>query len=227
MGKELREIIKNITTLHLKKYKSYVFGQNLTGVGWVAGTLPKLYEKDGIIELPTSDVAAGGFITGAALMKKKPIYIIRYQGFNWFNCIFIINYACKSKAIWKIPAPMLIRGMSLEGLIGPVAGSSQISIFYKMPGIKIVSPMSPIEYEKAYQSFEKNDDVCIIPAHKVKKVDVTGAGDTVIAAFALATSKTEKIVDAAKFANAAAAVIVQKFGTQTASIKEIESLLSK
>ena len=74
---------------------------------------------------------------------------------------------------------------------------------------------------------EKNDDVCIIPAHKVKKVDVTGAGDTVIAAFALATSKTEKIVDAAKFANAAAAVIVQKFGTQTASIKEIESLLSK
>lgn len=74
---------------------------------------------------------------------------------------------------------------------------------------------------------ERNDDVCIIPAHKVKKIDVTGAGDTVIAAFALAASKTEKIVDAAKFANAAAAVIVQKFGTQTASIKEIKSLLSK
>ena len=166
MGKELREIIKNITALHLKKYKSYVFGQNLTGVGWVAGTLPKLYEKDGIIELPTSDVAAGGFITGAALMKKKPIYIIRYQGFNWFNCIFIINYACKSKAIWKIPAPMLIRGMSLEGSIGPVAGSSQISIFYKMPGIKIVSPMSPFEYEKAYHSFEKNDDVYYFSEHR-------------------------------------------------------------
>ena len=74
---------------------------------------------------------------------------------------------------------------------------------------------------------EKNEDVCIIPAHRVKKIDVTGAGDTVIAAFALATSKTENIVDAAKFANAAAAVIVQKLGTQTTSIKEIESLLSK
>lgn len=74
---------------------------------------------------------------------------------------------------------------------------------------------------------EKNDDVCIIPAHKVKKVDVTGAGDTVIAAFALAISKTENIIDAAKFANAAAAVIVQKFGTQTANVKEIESLLPK
>ena len=166
MGKELKEIIKNITASHLKKYKSFVFGQNLTGVGWVAGTLPKLYEKDGVIELPTSDVSAGGFVTGAALMKKRPIYIIRYQGFNWFNCIFIINYACKSKEIWKIPAPMLIRGMSQEGSIGPVAGSSQISMFYKMPGIKIVSPMSPFEYEKAYQSFEEDDDVYYFSEHR-------------------------------------------------------------
>ena len=103
MAKTLKDIIKEITYYHLKKNKSYVFGQSLTGVGWVAGTLPKLYEKDGVIELPTSDVAAGGFVTGAGLMKKRPFYIIRYQGFNWFNCIFIINYACKSREIWKIP----------------------------------------------------------------------------------------------------------------------------
>ena len=166
MGKELREVIKTITSKHLKKYKSFVFGQNLTGVGWVAGTLPKLYEKDGIIELPTSDVSAGGFVTGSALMKKRPIYIIRYQGFNWFNCIFIINYACKSKEIWKIPAPMFIRGMSQEGSIGPVAGSSQISIFYKMPGIKIISPMTPKEYLKAYENFEKDTDVYYISEHR-------------------------------------------------------------
>ena len=166
MAKTLRDIIKEITYYHLKKNKSYVFGQSLTGVGWVAGTLPKLYEKDGVIELPTSDVAAGGFITGAGLMKKRPFYIIRYQGFNWFNCIFIINYACKSKEIWKIPCPIFIRGMSLEGSIGPVAGSSQLSIFYKMPGIKIVSPMTIGEYKKAYQNFMKNDDVIYISEHR-------------------------------------------------------------
>tara|TARA_B100000989_G_scaffold299007_1_gene291880 strand:+ start:4231 stop:5139 length:909 start_codon:yes stop_codon:yes gene_type:complete len=166
MAKELREVIKNITTQHLKKYKSFVFGQNLTGVGWVAGTLPRLYEKDGVIELPTSDVASGGFVTGAALMKKKPIYIIRYQGFNWFNCIFIINYASKSKEIWKVPSPILVRGMSQEGSIGPVAGSSQISIFYKMPGIKIVSPMTPKEYIKAYRSFERDNDVYYFSEHR-------------------------------------------------------------
>ena len=60
MGKELRDTIKDITHRHLKKFKSQVFGQNLTGVGWVAGTLPKLFEKDGVIELPMADVAGGG-----------------------------------------------------------------------------------------------------------------------------------------------------------------------
>ena len=116
MGKELRQTIKKITSYHLKKNKSQVFGQNLTGVGWVAGTLPKLFEKDGVIELPMADVAGGGIVTGSALMGKRPIYIIRYQGYNWFNCIFIVNYACKSNAIWKIPCPMMIRGISSEAV---------------------------------------------------------------------------------------------------------------
>ena len=113
MARKLKQTINEITFSHLKKNKSQVFGQNLTAVGWVADTLPKLYENDGVIELPMADVAGGGIVTGAALMGKRPIYIIRYQGYNWFNCIFIINYACKSKELWKIPAPMFIRGISI------------------------------------------------------------------------------------------------------------------
>ena len=97
MEMKLKDTIKKITFDHLIKKKGQVFGQNLTGVGWVAGTLPKLYEKNGVIELPMADVAGGGIVTGSALMGKRPFYIIRYQGYNWFNCIFIVNYACKSK----------------------------------------------------------------------------------------------------------------------------------
>ena len=44
MGKELRDTIKDITHRHLKKFKSQVFGQNLTGVGWVRYA-SKLFEK--------------------------------------------------------------------------------------------------------------------------------------------------------------------------------------
>jgi len=166
MEQSLRETIKIITKKHLKKFNSLVFGQNLTAVGWVDNTLPKLHEKDGVIELPMADVADGGIVTGAALMKKKPFYIIRYQGYNWFNMIFIINYACKSKEIWKRPCPIFIRGISLEGSIGPVAGSSHVSIFYKMPGIKIYSPTTSIEYKKVYKKFIKDDAVYYISEHR-------------------------------------------------------------
>ena len=166
MGKTLKETIKKITYRHLKKNKGQVFGQNLTGVGWVAGTLPQLYEKDGVIELPMADVAGGGIVTGAALMGGRPFYIIRYQGYNWFNCIFIVNYACKSKEIWKIPAPIFIRGIASEGSIGPVAGSSHISIFYKMPGIRIYSPMTSREYAKVYGEFMKKSDVFYVSEHR-------------------------------------------------------------
>ena len=166
MVKSLRETIKKITFKHLKRKNYQVFGQNLTDVGWVAGTLPKLFEKDGVIELPMADIAGGGIVTGSALVGRRPIYIIRYQGYNWFNCTFIVNYACKSKEIWKIPAPIFIRGISSEGSIGPVAGSSHISIFYKMPGIKIYSPMTSKEYEKVYKEFMSKDDVFYISEHR-------------------------------------------------------------
>ena len=97
MVKTVRETIKFIVKDHLLKFNGLAFGQCLTAVGWVGGTLPELYEKEGMIELATSDVSNGGIVVGAGLMNKRPIYIIRYQGFNWYNCPMIINYACKSK----------------------------------------------------------------------------------------------------------------------------------
>jgi len=71
-------------------------GQSLTAVGWVGNTLP---ERNDMVEFPTSDVAQSGFITGMALAGKRPIYIIRYQGFLWYNAATIVNYAMKSKEI--------------------------------------------------------------------------------------------------------------------------------
>lgn len=166
MEKNLRETIKDTIRKHLKTKKGKVFGQCLTAVGWVGGTLPELYEKDGMIELSMADVADGGFVVGAALMKSRPIYVIRYQGFNWYNCPMIINYACKSKEVWKIPCPIFVRSIAMEGGIGPVAGSSHHSLYYRMPGVKIVSPMTPKEFKSVYKAFMNNDDVYYVSEHR-------------------------------------------------------------
>ena len=65
------------------------------------------------------------------------------------------------------------------------------------------------------------DEVLHVPAHPVKEIDVTGAGDTVAAALALALARGEDILEAARFANAAAAVVVTKSGTARPSLAEI------
>ena len=166
MAKTVRETIKNVVRNHLTENNGLAFGQCLSAVGWVGGTLPELYEKDGMIELSMADVAGGGIVVGSALAGRRPFYIIRYQGFNWYNSPIIVNYACKSKEIWKVPCPIFIRSIAMEGGIGPVAGSSHHSLYYRMPGVKIISPMTPKEYERAYEEFMEEDDVYYISEHR-------------------------------------------------------------
>ena len=120
MGPTVRDTIKSITKEHLSG-GSRCYGQCLTAVGWVGGTLPRLYEKDGMTELSMADVAGGGIVVGAALAGERPIYVVRYQGFQWYNSPIIANYAMKSKEIWQRPCPLLVRSIAMEGGIGPVA----------------------------------------------------------------------------------------------------------
>jgi transketolase C-terminal domain/subunit len=54
----------------------------------------------------------------------------------------------------------------MEGSIGPVAGSSHHAMYYRMPGIKIFSPMTSLEYETCYQNFMKDDSVYYISEHR-------------------------------------------------------------
>ena len=46
MAKSVRETIKEITRTHLTERNGLCFGQCLTAVGWVGGTLPELYEEN-------------------------------------------------------------------------------------------------------------------------------------------------------------------------------------
>ncbi len=66
------------------------------------------------------------------------------------------------------------------------------------------------------------DDVELVPVHgAAEAVDVTGAGDTVIAALTLALAAGSNVVDAARLANVAGALVVQKQGTATVSRDEL------
>ena len=72
----------------------------------------------------------------------------------------------------------------------------------------------------------KEDFVHNIQALKIDNPDVTGAGDTVIAALSIAYAKTGDIIFASEFANVAAGLVVGKRGTATTSIEEIQKKLN-
>lgn len=62
--------------------------------------------------------------------------------------------------------------------------------------------------------YHDGDGICKVPSFIVPTVDTTGAGDTFNGAFAYAISKNKNVKAACNFANAAAALSVQKMGAQ-------------
>jgi D-glycero-beta-D-manno-heptose-7-phosphate kinase len=75
--------------------------------------------------------------------------------------------------------------------------------------------------------FSKKQKPHTIPTFAIEVYDVSGAGDTVIAALALAYSTGADVYDSVFFANTAAAIVVGKVGTATASPAEIIKFLKE
>jgi D-beta-D-heptose 7-phosphate kinase/D-beta-D-heptose 1-phosphate adenosyltransferase len=78
--------------------------------------------------------------------------------------------------------------------------------------------------ENGMTLFESDEKMTSIPAIATQVYDVSGAGDTVLAAGTLALSSGASFHEAAFLANLAAAVVVRKIGTATASLEEMENL---
>jgi len=75
--------------------------------------------------------------------------------------------------------------------------------------------------EQGMRLFEKNGRITHIPTVAQEVFDVSGAGDTVIAAFTLALSCGASKLEAAHIANFAAGIVVGKLGTAVTTRKEL------
>ncbi len=79
--------------------------------------------------------------------------------------------------------------------------------------------------ESGMALLEKGKELVAIPTTAKAVFDVTGAGDTVIAALALGLAARGSFADAAAFANIAAGVVVGKIGTATVNREELLAVL--
>lgn len=166
MGRTVAETIRTVTREHLEQRHGLLFGQCVTAVGWIGGTVPEMTEAQGIVELSMADVAGSGIAVGAALMQRRPIYVIRYQGFMWYNAATILNYAAKSKDLWGVPCPLLVRSIAMEGAIGPVASAAHHGMVARMPGIPVIAPMTSGEWMEGWNWFMNHDDPFYMSEHR-------------------------------------------------------------
>lgn len=105
-------------------------------------------------------------------------------------------------------AAILFKGMSTEEILAQYSGKVLMTL-----GSRGVA-------------YYENNEMKIVPAFKVTPVDTTGAGDTFNGAFAVARSDGKTMEESVRFANAAAAVSVQKIGAQGGMpyLKEVEEM---
>lgn len=76
--------------------------------------------------------------------------------------------------------------------------------------------------------YQRSQKPVRLPVHGPEDaVDVTGAGDTVIATFALAVGAGASFVEAARIANVAGGIVVQKPGTATVTRPELSRELAR
>ena len=164
MAATTAETIKKITQEHLTKNNGLLFGQCITAVGWIGGTVP---DCEGLVEIPMTDIAGPGFAVGAALKGRRPIFVVRYQGFMWYNASSFVNYAAKSKQVWGKPCPIFIRSLGMEGNgVGHTASSCNHSIFMHSSGLAVVAPITPKEYQSVWDHFMDHDDPIYVSEHR-------------------------------------------------------------
>ena len=191
MGNQtLAETIREISRKHLEEGNGLLMGQCISAVGWVNGTVP---DCKGIVELPMTDVAGAGFAVGAAMVGRRPIFVVRFQDFMMLNGSPLINYAAKSKELHGQPAPVFIRALASEG-IGPVHSGVLHSVFMHFPGIKVCAPMTPGEYTAIWNDFMTGDDPMYVSEHResFKNTDEmpdSGKGNAEITLFGISSPR--------------------------------------
>lgn len=149
---------------------------------------------------------------------------------NEKNIPVVVDPKGKNCGKYKGATAITPNNKEFNDMSGVVSFDSEESI--KNEALRLINE-NEIEYfihtrsEKGISVIEKETGLkSDYPTQTKEVIDVTGAGDTVVSVIALALGAGFNIGDAIILANAAASIVVSKFGTAQTTIEEIEEQLS-
>lgn len=149
-----------------------------------------------------------------------------------YGCKVIVNTAPYSKISDEflkktyMVTPNEVEAEELTGVhVDDLDSAKKAAEYFYSKGVKKV--IITLGSRGVFVSSDRNEQ--IIPAFKVKAVDTTGAGDAFNGGLLCALAEGKSVEEAARFANALAALSVQKLGTTPSmpTREEIESFLKE
>ncbi len=128
------------------------------------------FGEERVIDIPISELAIAGTITGAALVGMRPVGEIMFMDFITLASEQIVNQAAKIHFMFggKTAVPWVLRTPMGSGT-GAAAQHSQSleNWFVHIPGIKVVAPSTPYDAKGLLTAAIRDDNPVLFLEHKL------------------------------------------------------------
>lgn len=136
----------------------------------VTNSLLDTFGPERVIDTPISEASFTGMAVGAAVQGKRPVVEITFIDFSLLALDMIINQAAKYHFISgdTVHVPMVLRtqGGAGRGLAAQHSQSLE-SLFYHIPGLKVVMPSTPYDAKGLLITAIRDDDPVVFIEHKL------------------------------------------------------------
>jgi pyruvate dehydrogenase E1 component beta subunit len=149
-----------------------LIGEDVAGAGGVFKTSVGLLEEFGprrVIDTPISEQAILGAAMGAAMTGLRPVADIMFSDFFAVCWDLVVNQIAKTRYMTdgQVSLPLVIKTANGGGLRFGAQHSQSIENWaMAVPGIKVVTPSSPVDMVGLMAAAIRSDDPVIVCEHK-------------------------------------------------------------
>lgn len=151
----------------------FVMGEGIGEKGGshkVTANLMAEFGAERVIDTPISEASFIGMGAGAAMLGTRPVVELMFVDFALMTLDQLMNQAAKwnfmSGGQARVPMVVRTQGGSGNGLAGQHSQSLE-AMFYHMPGLKVVMPLTPYDAKGLLKSSIRDDEPVIFIEHKL------------------------------------------------------------
>jgi pyruvate/2-oxoglutarate/acetoin dehydrogenase E1 component len=137
--------------------------------------LQQLFGVERVLDTPISESAIIGAAIGMAVRGLRPVVELQFMDFLACGLDPLINYAAKSRYLWGVGIPMVVRGPYGAGVrAGPFHSQSPEALLTGVPGLKVVTPATPADASGLLVAAIRDPDPVVFLEHKLLYRSVRG-----------------------------------------------------